>query len=251
MPPTSAPRRHASSPFMVSRVQEFEIEFRFEHIASLEGTIRYLVIGSRTPSASRSRLISERRGGPSLWGGRDQRCPNPRRCVHSQSDSRRALELRIGTGRIALPLARRGVAVHGIDLSRAMVARLRAKPGGVTIGDFATLLRHVRPEGAVWTQMFGSDHCVSSIGGAQGRRGGCRAISDRWRWGARCLLRWHAAEGGADVTFLVRPARAAQLVEHGLVGPTPPQELQPIDTAREQCPITTSSRLATSCSSLG
>ncbi len=53
-----------------------------------------------------------------------------------------ALELGIGTGRIALPLARRGVAVHGIDLSRAMVTRLRAKPGGdavgVTIGDFAT-----------------------------------------------------------------------------------------------------------------
>jgi SAM-dependent methyltransferase len=54
----------------------------------------------------------------------------------------RALELGIGTGRIALPLAARGVHVHGIDLSRAMVARLRTKPGGdaigVTIGDFAT-----------------------------------------------------------------------------------------------------------------
>ena len=54
----------------------------------------------------------------------------------------RALELGIGTGRIALPLARRGVPVHGIDMSLAMVARLRAKPGGdtigVTIGDFAT-----------------------------------------------------------------------------------------------------------------
>ena len=37
----------------------------------------------------------------------------------------RALELAIGTGRIALPLARRGVEVHGIDLSQAMVARLR------------------------------------------------------------------------------------------------------------------------------
>ena len=52
-----------------------------------------------------------------------------------------ALELGIGTGRIALPLAQRGVRVHGIDLSEAMVARLRAKPGaeniGVTIGDFA------------------------------------------------------------------------------------------------------------------
>jgi SAM-dependent methyltransferase len=54
----------------------------------------------------------------------------------------RALELGIGTGRIALPLAERGVPVHGIDLSGAMVARLRAKPGAdridVTIGDFAT-----------------------------------------------------------------------------------------------------------------
>ena len=42
----------------------------------------------------------------------------------------RALELAIGTGRVALPLAARGVEVHGIDLSEAMVARLRAKPGG-------------------------------------------------------------------------------------------------------------------------
>jgi SAM-dependent methyltransferase len=53
-----------------------------------------------------------------------------------------ALELGIGTGRIALPLAARGVPVRGIDLSEAMVARLRAKPGGadipVAIGDFAT-----------------------------------------------------------------------------------------------------------------
>ena len=54
----------------------------------------------------------------------------------------RALELGIGTGRIALPLAQRGVQVQGIELSKAMVARLRAKPGGddigVSIGDFAT-----------------------------------------------------------------------------------------------------------------
>jgi SAM-dependent methyltransferase len=52
------------------------------------------------------------------------------------------LELGIGTGRIAIPLARRGLQVHGVDLSEAMVARLRAKPGAekieVTIGDFAT-----------------------------------------------------------------------------------------------------------------
>lgn len=52
-----------------------------------------------------------------------------------------ALELAIGTGRIALPLAAQGLRVDSIDLSPAMVAKLRAKPGGedlsVTIGDFA------------------------------------------------------------------------------------------------------------------
>jgi SAM-dependent methyltransferase len=53
-----------------------------------------------------------------------------------------ALELAIGTGRIALPLAARGVRVAGIDLSPDMVAQLRAKPGGaeipVAIGDMTT-----------------------------------------------------------------------------------------------------------------
>jgi SAM-dependent methyltransferase len=53
-----------------------------------------------------------------------------------------ALEFAIGTGRVALPLAERGVRVHGIDRSPPMVERLRAKPGGdaipVTIGDIAS-----------------------------------------------------------------------------------------------------------------
>nr|WP_083472790.1 class I SAM-dependent methyltransferase [Kibdelosporangium phytohabitans] len=53
-----------------------------------------------------------------------------------------ALELGIGTGRIALPLSQAGVAVHGIELSPQMLRRLAAKPGaeriGVTTGDFAT-----------------------------------------------------------------------------------------------------------------
>jgi SAM-dependent methyltransferase len=53
-----------------------------------------------------------------------------------------ALELAIGTGRIGLPLSQRGVPVQGIELSKAMAARLRSKPGGqaiaVTIGDMAT-----------------------------------------------------------------------------------------------------------------
>ena len=54
-----------------------------------------------------------------------------------------ALEFAIGTGRVALPLAARGIPVHGIELSEAMVAKLRAKPGGdeigVTIGDIASV----------------------------------------------------------------------------------------------------------------
>ncbi len=53
----------------------------------------------------------------------------------------RALELGIGTGRIALPLRHSGVEVHGIDISQAMLDKLRAKPGGekipITIGNFA------------------------------------------------------------------------------------------------------------------
>jgi SAM-dependent methyltransferase len=53
----------------------------------------------------------------------------------------RALELGIGTGRVALPLAARGIEVHGLDASPAMVEQMRAKPGGdaipVTIGDMA------------------------------------------------------------------------------------------------------------------
>jgi SAM-dependent methyltransferase len=53
------------------------------------------------------------------------------------------LELGIGTGRVALPLAARGLEVHGVDASQAMIAQLRAKPGGadvpVTIGDFSEM----------------------------------------------------------------------------------------------------------------
>jgi SAM-dependent methyltransferase len=70
--------------------------------------------------------------------------PDPTDCVDRPAELAvpgPALELGIGTGRVALPLAARGVQVHGIDASAAMVERLRAKPGGdavaVTFGDFA------------------------------------------------------------------------------------------------------------------
>ena len=61
--------------------------------------------------------------------------------LHELAQGGRVLELAIGTGRIALPLQRLGVEVHGVDASQAMVARLRAKPDGaslpVTMSNFA------------------------------------------------------------------------------------------------------------------
>jgi SAM-dependent methyltransferase len=53
------------------------------------------------------------------------------------------LELGVGTGRVALPLAERGLEVHGIDASPAMIGKLREQPGGdritATVGDIATV----------------------------------------------------------------------------------------------------------------
>jgi SAM-dependent methyltransferase len=60
----------------------------------------------------------------------------------------RVLELGIGTGRIALPLAARGLDVSGIDASEAMVARLRAKPGGSEVRVFSGDFAEVDAEGA-------------------------------------------------------------------------------------------------------
>ena len=61
------------------------------------------------------------------------------RLVDLSGSTRRALELAVGTGRVAIPLTERGVEISGIDVSEAMLARLAAKPGGekvhVTLGD--------------------------------------------------------------------------------------------------------------------
>jgi SAM-dependent methyltransferase len=69
---------------------------------------------------------------------------DPMQAVETLADlaaGRPVLELAIGTGRIALPLKERGVEIHGVDISDAMVAQLRKKPGGeeipVTMGNFA------------------------------------------------------------------------------------------------------------------
>jgi SAM-dependent methyltransferase len=81
-----------------------------------------------------------------LYDAMTEAVPDPAACVERLAELAGpgpALELGVGTGRVALPLAARGVEVHGIDASAAMVERLRAKPGGeavtVTLGDFAAV----------------------------------------------------------------------------------------------------------------
>src|SRR6185436_5040316 len=76
----------------------------------------------------------------------------------------RALELGIGTGRIALPLAQRNVEVHGIDAAQSMISRLRSKPGSdritVTQGSFADV--DVEGEFALVYVVFNTFFALSS-----------------------------------------------------------------------------------------
>ena len=85
--------------------------------------------------------VAERYDDDGLMFSSEVLCPTVDFLVSHAGDGT-ALEFGIGTGRVALPLAQRGVRVQGIDLSEAMVAKLREKPGaeriGTTIGDFAT-----------------------------------------------------------------------------------------------------------------
>jgi SAM-dependent methyltransferase len=65
------------------------------------------------------------------------------RCLRELAGGGPVLELGVGTGRLALPLAAGGLRVHGVDASEEMLARLRAKPGGsqveTTLADFSSL----------------------------------------------------------------------------------------------------------------
>ncbi|MGE0404110.1 MAG: class I SAM-dependent methyltransferase [Kofleriaceae bacterium] len=95
----------------------------------------------------------------------------------------RALELGIGTGRVAIPLAARGVDVRGIEASQAMIDRMRAKPGGaaipVTVGDFTNVA--VEGEYAVIYLVFSTLYglltqdaqiaCIREAAGRLGRGG--------------------------------------------------------------------------------
>lgn len=98
-------------------------------------------------------------------------------CLAELAGTGAALELGIGTGRLALPLARRGVAMSGIDASAAMVAKLRAKPGGddipVTMGDFA----HVGVDGH-FTLIFVAYSTFFALSDADAQRRCFAAVAD-------------------------------------------------------------------------
>jgi SAM-dependent methyltransferase len=99
------------------------------------------------------------------------------------------LELGIGTGRIALPLRAAGVEVHGVDASPAMVAQLRAKPGGdaipVVIGDFARDQPEVEGGFAV---AFAAFNTFLNLTSADDQSRCLRLLADRLRPGGHLVI---------------------------------------------------------------
>lgn len=97
------------------------------------------------------------------------------------------LELGIGTGRLALPLAARGVEVHGIDASPAMVERLRVKPGGdevpVAIGDITDF-----DLGERFSLVFVAFNTLFAIASQQGQVACFRAVARHLTLGGRFLV---------------------------------------------------------------
>jgi SAM-dependent methyltransferase len=97
------------------------------------------------------------------------------------------LELGVGTGRLALPLAARDVEVHGIDASPAMVERLRAKPGGdevtVAIGDFTDF-----DLGERFSLVFVAFNTLFALTSQRGQVACFRAVTRHLRPGGRFLV---------------------------------------------------------------
>jgi SAM-dependent methyltransferase len=98
------------------------------------------------------------------------------------------LELGIGTGRVALPLAARGLVVHGVDSSQAMVDRLRAKPGGdrvaVAIGDF----KDTAPPGSEYGLVFCAFNTIFGLLTQEDQVVAVRNAAARLRPGGRLVL---------------------------------------------------------------
>jgi SAM-dependent methyltransferase len=98
-----------------------------------------------------------------------------------------ALELGVGTGRLALPLAATGLTVQGVDASAAMIDRLRAKPGGdlvrVTVGDMAADL----PPGP-FTLVFVAANTLFNLRSADAQRRCFRRVAERLAPGGRFVV---------------------------------------------------------------
>lgn len=136
------------------------------------------------------------------------------RCWPSSPAPAPALELAIGTGRIAQPLAVQGVRVEGIELSSAMLAQLRVKPGGpdlhVTVGDMATTIR-----GALSTGVRGVQLAVQP---AQPGRGHVAASpTPRRTWTAAGVFKVEAFVS----SFLQRPAITSRSTRSASSSTTP------------------------------
>lgn len=120
------------------------------------------------------------------------------------------LELGIGSGRLALPLARRGLEVHGIDASTAMLERLRAKPGGaairVTAGDMAALALGEAPPFAL---VFVAFNTFFNLGTEAAQARCLEQVASRLAPGGRFVLEaFVPAEGdGARTGGAVTPRR--------------------------------------------
>ncbi len=105
------------------------------------------------------------------------------------------LELGIGTGRIALPLAERGVAVTGVDASAEMLARLAAKPGAdaieVVLGDMADLdavLGRPAPGDAGFALAFAAYNTLFNLPTAEAQRDCVQAVAARLAPGGRLVV---------------------------------------------------------------
>jgi SAM-dependent methyltransferase len=120
------------------------------------------------------------------------------------------LELGIGSGRLALPIAARGCEVHGIDASAAMVERLRAKPGGdrlaVTIGDMADLALDAEPAGGFGVA-FVAFNTFFNLGSEDAQRRCLRRIRQLLRPGGAFLIEAYVPDGatGDEVDSNVTP----------------------------------------------
>lgn len=110
------------------------------------------------------------------------------------------LELGIGSGRLALPLARRGIEVHGIDASAAMLDRLRAKPGAgairLTQGDMADL---DLPEGPPFSIVFVAFNTFFNLGSVDAQQRCLRRVAERLAPGGLFVLEAFVPADGEDV----------------------------------------------------